>query len=40
LLAKAAIRAIRQWHYSLTLVGGQPVETEQDVVVTFRLVSR
>jgi protein TonB len=40
LLAKAATRAIREWRYSLTLVGGQPVETEQDVVVTFRLVSR
>lgn len=40
LLAKAAMRAIREWRYSLTLVGGQSVETEQDVVVTFRLVSR
>ena len=40
LLAKAATRAIRKWRYSLTMVGGQPVETEQDVVVTFRLVSR
>lgn len=40
LLAKAATRAIREWRYSLTLVGGHPVETEQDVVVTFRLVSR
>ena len=40
LLAKAATHAIREWRYSLTLVGGQPVETEQDVVVTFRLVSR
>jgi hypothetical protein len=34
------MRAIREWRYSLTLVGGQSVETEQDVVVTFRLVSR
>jgi TonB family protein len=40
LLAQAAMRAIREWRYSLTLVGGQSVETEQDVVVTFRLVSR
>ena len=40
LLAKAAASAIREWRYAQTLVGGQPVETEQDVVVTFRLVSR
>jgi len=40
LLAKAAAGAIREWRYAQTLVGGQPVETEQDVVVTFRLVSR
>jgi TonB family protein len=37
LLAKAATSAIREWHYGQTLLGGQPVETEQDVVVKFRL---
>lgn len=37
LLAKAATSAIREWHFGQTLLGGQPVETEQDVVVKFRL---
>lgn len=37
LLAKAATSAIREWHYGQTLLAGQPVETEQDVVVKFRL---
>jgi len=37
LLAKAATSAIREWRYGQTLLGGQPVETEQDVVVKFRL---
>jgi TonB family protein len=37
LLAKAAISAVREWRYAQTLLGGQPVETEQDIVVTFRV---
>jgi hypothetical protein len=37
LLAKAATSAVREWRYSQTLLGGQPVETEQDIVVKFRL---
>ena len=37
LLAKAAASAIREWRYAKTLLGGQPVETEQDVIVRFRL---
>ena len=37
LLAKAATSAVREWRYGQTLLGGQPVETEQDVVVKFRL---
>jgi len=37
LLAKAATSAIREWHYAKTLLGGQPVETEQDVIVKFRM---
>jgi len=37
LLAKAATSAIREWRYGQTLLGGQPVETEQDVIVKFRL---
>jgi hypothetical protein len=39
LLAKAASSAIREWHYGQTLLAGQPVETEQDIVVNFRLVN-
>jgi TonB family protein len=37
LLAKAAISAVREWRYAQTLLGGQPVETEQDIVVKFRV---
>ena len=36
LLAKAAISAVREWRYAQTLLGGQAVETEQDIVVKFR----
>jgi outer membrane biosynthesis protein TonB len=39
LLTKAAISAVREWHYAKTLLDGQPMETEQDVVVNFRKVS-
>src|SRR6266481_7355242 len=39
LLAKAASSAIREWRYAKTLLGGQPVETEQDVIVKFRMAS-
>jgi TonB family protein len=39
LLAKAATSAVREWRYAQTLLGGQPVETEQDIVVKFGLVS-
>jgi TonB family protein len=37
LLAKAASSAIREWRYARTLLGGQPVETEQDVIIKFRM---
>jgi len=37
LLAKAASSAIREWRYAKTLLGGQPVETEQNVIVKFRM---
>ena len=36
LLLKAAMSAVREWHYAQTLLGGQPVETEQDIVVKFQ----
>jgi protein TonB len=39
LLARAATSAVREWRYAQTLLGGQPVETEQDIVVKFGLVS-
>jgi TonB family protein len=39
LLAKAAISAVREWRYAKTLLDGQPMETEQDVVVNFRKMS-
>ena len=39
LLAKAAISAVREWRYAKTLLDGQPIETEQDVVVNFRKTS-
>ncbi|HKV61116.1 MAG TPA: TonB family protein [Candidatus Acidoferrum sp.] len=39
-LAKAAMGAVREWRYAQTLLGGQPVETEQDIVVKFRLAGQ
>ncbi len=36
-LAKAAVSAVREWRYAQTLLGGQPVETEQDILVKFRV---
>ncbi len=39
LLAKAATSAVREWRYAQTMLDGHPVETEQEIVVRFRLVS-
>ncbi|MGB7848302.1 MAG: PilZ domain-containing protein [Candidatus Acidiferrum sp.] len=36
LLAKAAISAVREWRYTKTFLDGQAIETEQDVLVSFR----
>jgi TonB family protein len=36
-LAEAAKKAVQQWHYKPTLLGGQPIEGDQDIVVVFRL---
>jgi TonB family protein len=36
-LADAAVRAVRQWRYLPTLLGGQPIETGQDFNIVFRL---
>ena len=35
LLVQAAVRAVQQWRYSQTLLAGQPVETEDNIAVTF-----
>jgi protein TonB len=37
LLEEAAVEAVRQWAYTPTLVGGEPVEVILTVTVTFRL---
>jgi TonB family protein len=36
-LAKAAMDAVRQWHYQPTLLNGAPVEVVTTIAVTFRL---
>lgn len=36
-LAAAASNAVRSWRYAPTLYDGQPLETEEDVIVVFRL---
>lgn len=38
LLVPAAVSAVRQWRYQPTLLGGQPIETGQDLSIVFRLV--
>jgi TonB family protein len=35
LLAQAAVEAVRQWRYRPTMLNGQPVETQTQVVVNF-----
>lgn len=39
LLVPAAMNAVRQWRYSQTILGGQAMETEEDVTVLFRLAN-
>jgi protein TonB len=39
LLAEAARRAIQQWHFEPTLVGGQPIEAEENIMIVFRLTN-
>jgi len=38
LLIPAAIDAVRQWRYTSSSVAGQPVEAEEDITITFRLL--
>ena len=35
-LFPAAISAIRQWHYTPTLLNKRPVQAQQDVTIEFR----
>ena len=37
LLAEAALRAVQQWHYEPTILGGAAIEVEQDITVVFRI---
>jgi TonB family protein len=39
-LTEAAVNAIREWRYKPTLFNGQPIESEVDVKMTFRLPPR
>lgn len=36
-LAHAAMIAVREWHYSPTLLNGKPVEMQEDITFVFRL---
>ncbi|HXA76615.1 MAG TPA: TonB family protein [Candidatus Acidoferrales bacterium] len=38
LLIPAAIDAVRQWRFTSSSVAGQPVEAEEDIAITFRLL--
>ena len=40
LLVAAAANAVRKWRYTPSSIGGQPVEAEEDVTVTFRLLKQ
>jgi protein TonB len=39
LLNEAALRAVQQWRYEATLLGGEAIEIEQDITVAFRISS-
>jgi TonB family protein len=39
LLAEAALRAVQQWHYEPTMLGGAAIEVEEDITVVFRIAS-
>ena len=40
LLAQAAMKAVRQWRYTPTVLGGQPIEADEDILFVFRLSQR
>jgi TonB family protein len=37
LLAPLAMGAVRQWRFKPTLLGGHPIETEEDITIVFRV---
>jgi TonB family protein len=39
-LTEAAVNAVREWRYKPTLLNGQPIESDVDVKMTFRLPPR
>lgn len=38
-LAEAALRAVEQWHYDPTMLGGTAIEVEEGVTLVFRIAS-
>jgi TonB family protein len=38
-LAEAAMNAVRRWRYTPTILGGTPIEADEDIVFVFRLSS-
>ena len=39
MLAEAALRAIRQWHFEPTLLGGTAIGVEEDITLVFRIAA-
>jgi TonB family protein len=39
LLAESAVRAVQQWRYEPTLLGGEAIEAEEDVTMVFQLTN-
>jgi outer membrane biosynthesis protein TonB len=39
LLAEAALRAVQQWHYEPTFLGGEATQAEEDITIVFRFTS-
>ena len=39
LLSQAALRAVQQWRYEPTILGGAAIEVEEDITVVFRITS-
>jgi protein TonB len=38
-LADAAVRAVKAWRYEPTILGGAPVEVEEEVTFVFRIAN-